>query len=76
VSRVTNPRQEADENELAVRNDSLIDLGLDPIMLDSGLLSAEAKIAQVHCGRVDRDRILARSYWNRSRRSAVEGRSG
>lgn len=76
VSRVTNPRQEADENELAARNDSLIDLGLDPIMLDSGLLSAEAKLAQVHSGRVDRDRISARSYWNRSRRSAVEGHSG
>ncbi|NKY57035.1 NAD-dependent epimerase/dehydratase family protein [Nocardia flavorosea] len=75
VSRVTNPRQEADENDLAARNDSLLDLGLEPIMLDSGLLSAEAKLAQAYCDRVDRDRILARSYWNRNRRSAVEGRT-
>ncbi|MBV6761085.1 NAD-dependent epimerase/dehydratase family protein [Rhodococcus opacus] len=75
VDRVTNPRQEADENQLAARNDRLLGLGLAPIRLDSGLLSAEVDIARTHAGRIDVSRIPCRSYWNESRRSAAEEQS-
>ena len=33
-----NPRKEADENDLAVENQRLLSLGLDPITLEEGLL--------------------------------------
>lgn len=75
VDMVTNPRQEADENQLAARNDRLLGLGLAPIRLDSGLLSAEVDIARTYAGRIDVSRIPCRSYWNESRRSAAEEQS-
>ncbi|MFC9355708.1 NAD-dependent epimerase/dehydratase family protein [Rhodococcus sp. NPDC057014] len=75
VDRVTNPRQEADENQLAARNDRLLGLGLAPVRLDSGLLSAEVDIARTYAGRIDVSRIPCRSYWNESRRSAAEEQS-
>ena len=39
VEFVANPRNEARENELAVCNQTLISLGLDPITLETGLMS-------------------------------------
>ncbi|BAH52559.1 NAD-dependent epimerase/dehydratase family protein [Rhodococcus opacus] len=75
VDRVANPRQEADENQLAARNDRLLGLGLAPITLDSGLLATEVGIARAYSGRIDASRIPCRSFWNESRRSAVEEQS-
>ncbi|MGI5216847.1 NAD-dependent epimerase/dehydratase family protein [Nocardia sp. CA-290969] len=72
VHPVPNPRQEADENQLAARNDRLLALGLKPIPLDSCLLTAEADIARKYCDRVDTGRIPSRSYWNETRKSVVE----
>ncbi|MFW0792875.1 NAD-dependent epimerase/dehydratase family protein [Gordonia sp. CPCC 205515] len=75
INMVANPRQEADANELVVRNDHLLGLGLDPITLDSGLLVTEADLARKYGDRIDQSRIPAKSYWNSNRRSAVEGSS-
>src|SRR3546814_1863244 len=42
IDHVTNPRNEAAENELHVANDRFLGLGLEPVTLDDGLL-AEVK---------------------------------
>ncbi len=72
VELVPNPRKEADENELRVRNDRLVGLGLEPIYLATGLLTESVEIAQKYADRIERDRIVSTSYWNRSRRAAAE----
>ncbi|WAC57257.1 NAD-dependent epimerase/dehydratase family protein [Gordonia sp. SL306] len=72
VAEVSNPRAEADENLLAVRNDRLLGLGLDPIRLDSELLRAEIEIARKYAERVDRQHIPCTSYWTETRRAAAE----
>ena len=38
IDFVTNPRKEAAENDLFVENRQLLDLGLDPITLEDGLM--------------------------------------
>lgn len=76
VSMVTNPRQEADENELRVRNDHLLGLGLKPITLNSQLLLDLYEVALTYTDRVDTSRIPARSLWNKHRRAAIEGGQG
>jgi UDP-sulfoquinovose synthase len=73
IDMVANPRQEADANELEARNDKLRGLGLNPIMLSSDLLTTEFEIARKFADRVDHSRIPAKSFWNKHRRSAVEG---
>ncbi|MFI5717900.1 NAD-dependent epimerase/dehydratase family protein [Nocardia sp. NPDC051750] len=72
IHRVPNPRQEAVENELAARNDHLLELGLNPIALDSSLLEAEAEVVRKYCDRVDSSRIPSHSYWNEARKTVVE----
>jgi UDP-sulfoquinovose synthase len=73
VSRITgaeivylaNPRKEADENELKVRNDQLMALGLKPTTLADGLLTEVIDVARRHSGRIDRTRIPCLSAWNK-----------
>ena len=65
ISYVTNPRQEASENELAVTNDQFIDLGLDPIRLKTGLLEELVDVARKYKHRIDKKRIPAVSAWTR-----------
>lgn len=72
IENLPNPRAEAVENELAVRADQLRDLGLDPILLEEGLLGESLEIATEYADRCDRSRIPAASYWNEERRAAVE----
>ncbi|MFD6893127.1 NAD-dependent epimerase/dehydratase family protein [Rhodococcus sp. NPDC060086] len=73
VGSVSNPRKEAHENQLEVRNDQLVSLGLRPIKLATGLLTESVEIVQKYSDRVDTDRIPCTSYWNRDRQAAAEG---
>jgi UDP-sulfoquinovose synthase len=63
VAYLDNPRKEADENDLVVRNDTLLRLGLTPIRLDDGLLSEITEIAQRYRHRIDTAKIPCVSRW-------------
>ena len=65
-----NPRQEAEENELIVRNDQFLALGLRPTTLSGGLLAEGTEIARRYRGRVDLSKIIARSVWRRGMETA------
>ena len=53
VENVPNPRNEAAENELHVRNDTFLDLGLNPTKLAEGLLLEVTDIARKYADRAD-----------------------
>jgi UDP-sulfoquinovose synthase len=71
VEFVANPRNEAKENELAARNDTLIKLGLEPITLETGLMSDIVEIARAYASRADLSKIPSVSAWNAERAAAL-----
>jgi len=63
VVKLPNPRKEAPENDLVVRNDRFLALGLNPTTLSEGLLEEVTQIAGKYKDRVDTSKIVARSVW-------------
>lgn len=63
IEFLTNPRNEADENELHVVNDRFLTLGLTPITLADGLLEEVTDIARRYAHRCDRSKIPCTSLW-------------
>ena len=63
IAHLPNPRREADENDLVVRNDQLIALGLQPTTLSEGLLEECTGIAARYRHRADPSKIISRSVW-------------
>ena len=63
IAYLPNPRREAEENDLAVRNDQFLALGLQPTTLSEGLLEEITEIASRYKDRVDPTKIIARSVW-------------
>jgi UDP-sulfoquinovose synthase len=63
VAYLPNPRQEAEANDLVVRNDQFLALGLEPTTLSEGLLEECTEIAARYRHRVDPTKIIARSVW-------------
>jgi UDP-sulfoquinovose synthase len=63
VVKLPNPRKEAAENDLVVRNDRFLALGLNPTTLSEGLMEEVTQIAGKYKGRVDTSKIVSRSVW-------------
>ncbi|HSZ40925.1 MAG TPA: NAD-dependent epimerase/dehydratase family protein [Trebonia sp.] len=70
IAYLPNPRVEADENELIVRNEQFLALGLEPTTLSEGLLAEVTDIATKYHGRADVSKIVARSVWRKGMETA------
>ncbi len=71
IARVSNPRKEAPENDLHVRNDLFLDLGLNPTTLSEGLLAEVSDIARKYAHRADLDKVPCTSTWTSEQKAGV-----
>ena len=71
VSFTANPRKEDAENDLHVRNDLFLDLGLEPTTLDDGLLAEVTDVAKRYAHRADLDKIPCTSTWTKKQAAGV-----
>ncbi|MFD1912973.1 NAD-dependent epimerase/dehydratase family protein [Halodurantibacterium flavum] len=72
VAYLPNPRKEAAENDLVVRNEQFLALGLEPTTLAEGLLDEIVEVARKFAHRIDRKRVPAVSAWTRELAKLVD----
>jgi len=63
IANLTNPRNEASENDLLAVNDTFLDLGLEPTTLQQGLLAECTNIASKFAHRCNKNKIPCVSDW-------------
>ncbi len=68
IAYVENPRNEAAENELLVKHDLFLDLGLHPVTLEQGLLGEVMDIAKKYAARADLAKIPCTSTWTKEQK--------
>lgn len=66
ISFVHNPRKEDAQNDLFVKNDLFLDLGLNPTTLKDGLLLEVTEVAKKYVHRVIKSKIPAKSGWTKA----------
>jgi UDP-sulfoquinovose synthase len=69
----SNPRNEAVKNDLAFTNDGFLNLGLNPITLDGGLLGEVIQIADKYKDRCDKSKIICTSLWDKNKKLDFKG---
>jgi UDP-sulfoquinovose synthase len=72
IAYVTNPRKEAAENELVVKNDQFLALGLEPTTLSAGLLEEILDVSKRWAHRVDTRHIPCISAWTKEIEAELE----
>jgi UDP-sulfoquinovose synthase len=63
IAYLENPRNEAPENDLFVKNQRFLDLGLEPTTLSQGLLKEVTDVAGKYSHRCDKSKIPCTSLW-------------
>jgi UDP-sulfoquinovose synthase len=71
VAFVPNPRKESAENDLHVKNDLFLDMGLNPTTLSDGLLLEVTEVARRYRDRADLSKIPSTSLWTKEQRAGV-----
>ena len=72
IAYLPNPRREAKENDLVVRNDQFLALGLQPTTLTGDLLDEIVGIAESYRDRADVTKIISRSVWRKGMETAQD----
>jgi UDP-sulfoquinovose synthase len=76
IAYLPNPRREAEENDLVVRNDQFLELGLQPTTLSEGLLEEGTEVAGKYAHRADPTKIIARSVWKSGMETSADLMTG